>query len=713
MSSGGDEITIGYRYYMYLDFLLGHGPWDEIFEIKVGDRTAWSGSITANTQTTINSPNLFGGDKAEGGIKGPAWFCFGEPGQTTNAKNVEIRGAVVPAYRGLMRIVYDGLVSALNPYIKAWKFGGKRILKGWDGDVWYSSKATIGQDMNPIHIIYQLITNREWGMGYPSNAIDGASFQAAADTLYNEGFGLSFLWSRSESAKAFINIIENHIGGACNIDPKTGLFIIKLLRNDYTFSALPQFTASNCKIVSWQRGHWGDTINEVVVAYTNPADGSTALSAPAQNLGNMQIQGVPISRKASYPGVWSSALADRLALRDLQALSNPLAKAKIEVDRSAWSLLPGDVIRLTDDVKGIDGPYRILQINYGTLQDNKIAIDIAEDVFGLPVASYTAQQPISWVDPSSYPAASPLRRLIEQPYWTYTRKSNATLPDATDCRLRVLSQRATSDATSISLWTAPGSAALAQHGGGVHTPITTITGALVAEETSTFTCASLADLDYRPVRAGSYAVIISSGKEELVRIDSYNTSTGSVTAARGVLDSVPVAHASGATIWFAEDYCGADFIDYLNSDVVKVKVQTSTHRGELDIASAPQDTITMANRQNRPYPPGLFRINSNNRPTSASGSLTVSWAHRNRLTQTATIIDQATASITPEASTTYSLTLIRTDTSAVLASATGVTAASVVLTPTAYTGQVKLTLTAVRSGVNNWQSHEHTFNYSP
>lgn len=714
MSGGGDDVVVGYRYYMYFDALLGHGPLDAITDIEFGERSAWTGNITANQKFTINAPELFGGDKAEGGIQGDAWLCFGEPDQGTNEKNVEIRGSNIPAFRKLMRFIYDGQVSAINPYIKKFRVKGRRILKGWDGPVWYSSKAAIGNSMNPAHIIYQLITNREWGMGYPATAIDSANFAATADTLYNEGFGLNLKFASSGSAKEFIGIVEEHIAGACNIDPKTGLFILTLLRNDYTFSALPQFSVSNCKLVSWQRGHWGDTVNEVIVEYTDPTTGKAALTAPAQNLGNIQIQGTPISKKIGYPGVWDSALAARLASRDLQALSTPLSKAKIEVDRSAWSLIPGNVIRLNWGPLGVDAAYRILQIDYGNLQDNKIKVDIAEDVFGMPAASYIAQQSVTWNDPSNYPAVSPVRYLMEQTYWTYTRKTTAALPDATDCRLRVLSQRASVDATSFNLWTAAGSASLVQHGGGMHTPTTTIPGALIAEESSTIACASLIDLAYRPVRAGSFAVIISSGQEEIVRVDSYNITTNQIVVARGVLDTVPVAHSAGARIWFAEQYNGADFIDYLNGDVVKVKIQTATHRGTLDIASAPQDTLTMTSRQNRPYPPGKFRVNSILNPATVSGTtIAAGWAHRNRLTQTATIIDQTTGDIGPESGVTYTATLTRVDTSAVLATSTGITGNSVSLTPTVYVGPVKLTVKAVRSALDSFTSQSCVFNWAP
>src|SRR5690606_6533837 len=36
--------------------------------------------------------------------------------------------------------------------------------------------------MNPAHIVYEALTNPEWGLGYPPAVLDLASFTAAADT---------------------------------------------------------------------------------------------------------------------------------------------------------------------------------------------------------------------------------------------------------------------------------------------------------------------------------------------------------------------------------------------------------------------------------------------------------------------------------------------------------------------------------------------------
>lgn len=175
--------TIGFRYYMSLLSGLCRGPIDEMVEIKAGDESAWQGhACSIDDLEYINAPDLFGGDKKEGGIQGPFKIYLGardqvipdertslsadgkQPGavlgssfvgslaslitQTGIVKSLpSLKGSVgglVPDMRGVVTVWFDGLVSAMNPYLKEWKFRVRRSQKGWyGGKAWYPAKATI------------------------------------------------------------------------------------------------------------------------------------------------------------------------------------------------------------------------------------------------------------------------------------------------------------------------------------------------------------------------------------------------------------------------------------------------------------------------------------------------------------------------------------------------------------------------------------------
>ena len=186
---GSKKTTIGYTYYMGVHFGMCHGPVDALRAIRVGKRLAWSGNVTGNTPFQINVPNLFGGEKKEGGIVGTFTPMFGGASQGANSYLAAQQGAMQPGYRGLVTAVYDGQICSMSPYPKPWAFRLRRILAGWNTVVWRPDLARIEMDggaihgMNPAHIFYQTITDPEWGMGYPESSIDLAVLEAAAVRL--------------------------------------------------------------------------------------------------------------------------------------------------------------------------------------------------------------------------------------------------------------------------------------------------------------------------------------------------------------------------------------------------------------------------------------------------------------------------------------------------------------------------------------------------
>jgi len=113
MSGGGGDYTAGYRYLFSLHMGICRGPVDEVVEIRVGDRTAWTGSVTGNTTRQIDAYDLFGGESGEGGVQGPLEFMFGEDDQLAS----DTLGAVVvggsTSGKPLGNVSFDGHILAL------------------------------------------------------------------------------------------------------------------------------------------------------------------------------------------------------------------------------------------------------------------------------------------------------------------------------------------------------------------------------------------------------------------------------------------------------------------------------------------------------------------------------------------------------------------------------------------------------------------------
>lgn len=648
MGASRKAQTVGYRYALGMHLAICHGPVDAITEIQVGERQAWSRHLTASGRITVNAPELFGGEKREGGVPGAIDAAFGEASQTPNDYLVSKLGAPQPAYRGILSLILRQVaLAANNPFLKPWAVRVKRCFREW-----YAGKAEIEGAANPAHILYDCLTNAAWGMGYPTSSIDDASFRAAADVLASEGFGLNLIWLQQSTIEQFVKEVLDHIGGVLTTSPSTGRFVLKLVRADYTVASLPVLDPANViNLESFQRAAWGETTNELVLVYTKP-DTFKETSIAVQDLANIQAQGAVVSQTRRYPGITSDTLAARVAMRDLAAVSTPLAKVRLKVNRAAWNLVPGEVFKLEWPALGIEGlVMRIAAVDGGSLTHGAISIDAVEDVFGLPAAVYTAPQPTGWVDPVPLPSATSPRRLVEAPYWEVARAMSASelaYLDATDCFLQTSGGRPAPGALNYDLYSKTSSASTyAVRGQGEFCPTAVLASPLAQEITSTALYTDELDVDL--VATGAYAVI----DDEVVQISAINTTTQSLTLVRGVLDTVPVAHAAGSRIWFADGFQGVDPTEYAAAEMVNVRLLTVTGKGTLALASAPTDSLTMNRRQDRPYPPGNVKINNVAYPAVVKGDLSISWSHRDRLSQTVSLVPQSTGNIGPEPGVTY------------------------------------------------------------
>lgn len=716
MGSGNSQV-VGYRYYVGMHQVYSLSPYSApvtaVKKIKVGEKEAWTGSVSANTQLDINQPDLFGGDAKEGGIVGLVDVEFGSAAQSVNSYlAAKLTGYPLPAFRGILGLVLRSpQVSALNPYIKPWSMYASRINGGF-----YPAKATIGDSMNPAHIIYELLTLPEFNIGAAPSDIDIASFTAAADTLYAEGFGLSFFWEDERPTEEFIDYIRQHIDGTLYPNPSTGQLTLKLVRDDFTLASLPILDSSNVlRIDQFSQPLPGELASVVQVRFEDQATGEAG-SVMEHDIAVLEMQGgssVPVVR--DYQGIPDATLASKVALRELRQLATPLARGEILCNRNVWNLNIGSPFRLQWPPLGIaDMVMRVVDVDYGTLTDGRITLSVVQDVFRVADTVIGAPTASGWASPISSPAAAPSRLAIEAPYWVVAREvvgdQNVLLTniDPASGLLLAAGNRPSSDAYDYLLYSRTGAAAYAKRSTGAFAPTAILTAAVGRADT-VFPLGSGVDVDL--VEPGSWAHIDG----ELVKIVSISAT--SATVARGVLDTVPVPHAAGVTLYFADDFKAIDPTEWSSGQVVNAKLLTRTGLGTLLEASAPADSVTMNHRFIRPYAPGKVQVNAVAYPASATGDLTITWAHRDRTLQTAYIVEQSEASIGPEVGTTYNVRIYNAQTGGTLIhSYTGLTGTSQAYTVAqsiidngSQPANLRVEIESVRDGYTSWQTHTVPF----
>jgi hypothetical protein len=731
--AGGKVEVTDYR--LSIHYRICHGPIDALLGIYVGEKEAWTGEIAAETDIVINRPDLFGGPKKEGGVAGVARFLPGGPSQVMPehlASRLGLTSATCPGYRGMASLFFAGssgssdffgqtftygaqgfLWASNNPYLKTIWMKIRRKPRGLNQSI-----ALIGPDANPAHIIYECLTNQDWGQGGAPSGINTASFQAAAQTLFNEGFGLSLMWTKQATIEAFVSEILDHIQATLFVNPRDGLMTIKLIRDDYDIDDLPILNADNCKVIEFDRKAWGETINEIVVTWTNPENEKEETVA-AQNNANIAVQGGIISDSRNYYGVRNAELAQELAFRDLAQSSAPLAVFKINVDRTAWDFVPGGCARLQYPEYGIDDVVvRLTDINYGKPGAPTIELSVIEDIFSISRADYDTADGTQWEDPSVDPAAPAYSRLITAPAYLVTQalpSSQATAEYPSVFAAALVSQN-NDDTFAYDLY---GEATLA-NGDPVAELIGTrptighsILPTPLAAEASTLLPSFGTSVGGAGPRPGGFAIIgnVSERGQEIAMIDSFGE-TG-WTLVRGALDTVPRAWPDGTVVWFVSTDTNiiVDSTVYSDAETARFKIAPYTSRGVLPLSEAPILAAALTGRPHLPLRPanvvaGGAAFGSVDLSGSLPATVTVTWANRNRTLEDNQVLAWADSTVVPEAGQTTTIKVISTA-GTVLTTHSGLTGTSFAVPAASFGGEnvADIAVYAERDGLESFQSH--------
>lgn len=744
-SSSSSSSPSGYRY--YFDILMGlcRGPIDQLVEIRVGDIEAWPGqadgslpsldptqevqqlflpgapppdggyadssgaAVIDNSRFGIYKPNLFGGDKAEGGIAGNAFMAMGGrtqvlpddiktsisvgnhnysytyspsggvgvdvSGLDANGNDVLVNdtgtGSTVEKiqdisqFRGLATLWFSGLVASNNPYPKVWKMRLRRAYQGWDSNgCWYPAKVMVDfqgalvRAMNPAHIIYQILTDRSWGRGLSRSELDEPSFIYAANYMYDEGFGLCLKWSKATDINQFLQTVVDHIGATLYVNRGTGLMTLRLIRDDYDPNAVVLFDYSSglMKIDSIETAASLLQTNEIIVKW-HDQNLDKDRSTRAQNLAAIQATGDVITETKDYPGIADPNLAMRVAARDLKVATSALKKIKMTLDRRAWKMQPGSVLRISAPDKGLQNViFRVATYDDGTATNGAIKIEAVQDVFGMPSDTFTQAQESTWVPPGSGSAPLIVNQLTyEASYYDMVRGLTSTqlaavTPD--EGGIIVVSGRPTGNTLSNNLAITPEGGTPYIGGTGTFAPIAFVRD-LIDFYTTDLVLYSQQELN--TVQVGDSAV----WDAEIVRVDAVDVTSGTLKVARGCADTIPMQHLARSKLFFSDATKANATTTYATGETVGVQLLSRTTNDLLNPASAPTTSVTITGRWAKPYPPGNVRANGTlaltKDGTFVSGNVVLTWASRNKVLEADQLIDTTAGSVSPEDGTTYTV----------------------------------------------------------
>lgn len=675
---------------------------DSFLRVRVNEKVVWQGdSGPGVVRTSVNLPQLFGGPKKEGGVAGTIIFMTGEDTQRAPveiASRVGLTPETCPAYRGYATIAFmpneyvapevrtilgrfvltpppipDGLSSI---------FGGTTVKH--KGFMWGSNSTVIAQTVwvqvtwcpttlgvtdsvimlggqrqaNPAHMIYWAMTDEEYGMAAPSAMFDLTAFRAAAATLHSEGFGLSMSWNQQTTTETFVQEVCDHIQATVFQHPYTGLFTIKLIRDDYDLEDLKVFDKTNSKLLTFSRKGWGETVTQITATWTNPDnEQEETVTVQNQTLSDQQ-GGQTIDAGRNYYGIRNRDLAVTVAARDCRSASAPTAGGTLEVDRRSWTLVPGEVFILNYPPKAENVVCRVGKIKYGRIGTGKIIVSFYEDIFSLGAPPITDVPGTEHVDPSEDAQPMDAQYIWTLPYYITASPLYYQGPirvlEYPSVMAGFLAFAASEDTRSFEVLQSEIDSAgvTSMVNGGTKDVIGLSTLAIALTPEAQSTIAPLATVSGRGPQIGSILVFGNGGSTSELGVLTAVSGDNWIVS-RGVLDTVPQSWAIGTLVWYLNP--GNRIIDEKElravGEVPEYKLLSQTSLDTLDPDDATTISTTMTERPHAPLRPADVKINGvswGNVALGPSDNIVVTWKNRNRLVEDTQILSWTDASVAPE-----------------------------------------------------------------
>jgi hypothetical protein len=648
-----------YKYNLGVQLAVCRGPGVVLKRVWIGEEVVYSGTVAGGSRFDIDETELYAVNPNNDGVQATVDFYSGDDSQPVNTylndpSRQQITTAAsptAPRYAGTCYLVLREMTSAAptvsdngaylgnSTSIRPWSFELERYPALFDGQA--AGENKIGSiDANPINVIYELLTNTEWGFGFATADIDvgiNSSFLSAADEMITEGNGLSMMLDQSTQAKDLMDLISRQIDGVVFLNQRTGKWTIKLARADYDINTVHQLTEDNIVAEeSFSRGSWEDTSNQVKVKFTNRVNDYKESYASAQDMANAIISGggsvtapLGLLSQPSYPGVMDAGLAAKIAWRDLRAQSYPIARASLKVMRDGWDLSIGDVTAWTSTIHGFTKmPVRITRINYGDLTANTITLTLVQDVYKYLAASSGAPPSTSWQPPSvglvAYPSTkqlafeAPRAIMTRDPElvgstvgneFTYARVFCAARRQGRELGFRITQRNSAGtpsgnylDNGDIIGFVKMGELTSALAGG---TAIPTTVIQVDPDPDSAASILAVIDNNASLDDLGQDLANLVLVDNEFMLVSSAVLNTGKVDLTnvyRGALDSAQRSHAAGASVFVLTSGAGLADTSFPYTRNVDIQLRAFSTR-EVYPGSATTITIAIDRRAIRPYPP--------------------------------------------------------------------------------------------------------------
>jgi hypothetical protein len=239
---------------------------------------------------------------------------------------------------------------------------------------------------NPASVIYDILTNEQWGLGIPAGDIDLESFTYAASHFDSKDYGINLVLNKIASGKNIISKICAMVGARLVVDIDDKLRLVAL-NSTRAITPVVTLVDADFSSFSYTTQSWEDTYNQFIAKYTQPynadEDGVRFINfeeraLAVENPANILLVGSTHKLDLDLTYFYDVLAASQRLHEIMKDHSIPRTTIKATVNESMFEFVGGDAVSIINTEHNIAAVFRIKNKSINTQDNTKIDLTLEQ-----------------------------------------------------------------------------------------------------------------------------------------------------------------------------------------------------------------------------------------------------------------------------------------------------------------------------------------------
>lgn len=366
-------------------------------------------------------------------------FCSGaEGGGEPNTPPYKIDGATpIETYatrlRGMSHIFIRGLAvmgdESACPTIRY------KVRRSLSTPLTYNEVEVGGTyyGQNPAAVLYDLLTNTQYGLGLAASQIDAANFSTASEYFHEQKLGINFILSPHLQAREVIAKVQSWVDCLLTLSDEN-TYQIKVMKNDDT--PVATMTDDDFLEFTFQRRSWDDTYNDFRADYT-PDHGWLQKTLILKNEANISVTGSERQKKIDLTAFCDVAMASKRLHVAMKRESYPYALGQAMTNLKFSHVAAGDVVTVNSAEYGINTQFRVIARDTSEVDQNKVTFQMMQMTEKISDANYEdAADPLGTEEPGQMAAEDDIENLTFPAFTDTSTARSVAFTDPENSRVK-------------------------------------------------------------------------------------------------------------------------------------------------------------------------------------------------------------------------------------------------------------------------------------